>query len=79
MVGDDQPDEIEPELRELGQDLALVGDERGQDPVERGDAVRGDDEELVADLVDIADLALLVKRQTGKLDVTDGVFHDHLL
>jgi hypothetical protein len=76
MVGQDQADEIEPELRQLRQDLALVRDERGQDPVKGRDAVRGYDQELVADLKNVPDFALFEKRHTGQLKVTDGVFHD---
>jgi hypothetical protein len=59
VIGKDQADEIEPVLGQLGQDLALVRDERGQDPVEGGDPVRGDDQQLVADRVDVADLPFL--------------------
>ena len=76
VVGADEGGVVEPELRELGQDLPLVRDERGQDEVEGRDPVRGDDEQLVAEIEDVADLALLEKRETGELDIADGFFHD---
>ena len=58
MVGDDVFEEVEPEERELGEDLAFVGDSAAQDVVEGGDAVGGDEEELIAgEGVDVADLA----------------------
>ena len=50
----------------------------GMTTVEGGDAVRGDDQELVAEFEDVADLALAEKRQTGKFDVADKTFHNLL-
>src|SRR5262249_54559413 len=48
---------LEPEQRHAGQDLALVGDRRGQDPVEGADAIARDDDELVVKVVHVTDLA----------------------
>ena len=50
-------EELEPEERELVEDLALVGDSARKDHVERADAVGDDHQELVAEIEDIADLA----------------------
>ena len=44
-------------MREAGQDAPLVGDAVGQDPVERADAIGRDQEEPIAQVVDVADLA----------------------
>ena len=54
---------LEPEPRELRQHLALVGDAGAEHVVERGDAIGGDDEQLIADLVDVAHLAAAMERQ----------------
>ena len=48
---------LEPERRQLRQDLALVGNPRAEHVVERGDAIGGDDEQMLAEIVDVADLA----------------------
>ena len=75
VIGADELGEVEPEPRQLRQDLALEGDERGQDVVEGRDAVRGDDQELVADFIDVPDLAFLEQRVIGQNDIGKSVFH----
>ena len=73
MVGDDVLGLLEPEVGDLGEDLALVGDRRGQDVVEGRDAVAGDDDEvLVAWLVDVAHLASAQKGQAPLLGFEHG-------
>src|SRR6266852_5312880 len=67
VVGNDVLQEIEPEERELSQNAALVGDWRGKDDVEGGEPVRGDDQELVAEIVDVADFAARSRCQAGEL------------
>ena len=63
----DEPLELpEPEGRELRQDRALAGDPGGEDDVEGGDPVRGDDEEAIPEVVDVPDLAAAGGRETGK-------------
>ena len=57
---------LEPERGQLREDLALVGDPRSEDIVERRDAVGRDDEQVVADLVDVAHFAATVQRQTSQ-------------
>ena len=58
MVGDDIFEEVEPEERELGEDLAFIGDSAAQDVVEGGDAVGRDEEKTIAgESIDIADFA----------------------
>ena len=58
MVRDDGLEEVEPEEGELGKDLSLVGYSAAQNMVEGGDAVAGDEEELiVGEGVDVANLA----------------------
>ena len=51
---------LEPEARQAREDLALVGDLVFQDVVERRDAVRCDQQQLVAEIVQIANLALRI-------------------
>ncbi len=70
-AGEFPGEEIEPEVRELGEDAALVGNGGGHDDVEGGDAIGGDDQQLVGDargiggeLVDIADFSA-ADRQAG--------------
>ena len=48
---------LEPEGAQAGQDAPLVGDAVGHDPVERTDAIGGDQEQPIAQVVDVADLA----------------------
>ena len=57
---------LEPEARELREHLALVGNAGTENVVERGDAIRRDDEQLIANLVDIAHFAATMERQAGQ-------------
>ena len=58
VVGDDIGQLLKPEVADLREHDALVGDRRGQDHVERREAVGGDDKQLAgAVLVDVANLA----------------------
>ena len=54
---------VEPERRELGQDLALVGNAGAEHVVERGDAIGRHHEQRVAGIVDVAYLALPVRSE----------------
>jgi len=59
---------IEPEYRKLRQHPALVRNAGGQNVVECGDAIGGDDEELAVDAIHVAHLAAAVAldaRQVG--------------
>src|SRR6266849_5350562 len=67
MVGDDVLQEIEPEERELSQNAALVGNGRGKDDVEGGKPIRGDDQQLAAEIVDVTDFAARGGFQAGEL------------
>ena len=58
---------LEPEPGKLRQHLPLVRYAGAEHVVERGDAIGGDDQQLVADLVDIANLAAAVKSQAIEL------------
>src|SRR4030042_1049879 len=78
MVGADVGRLVEPELGKLGQNLALVRDEGGKDPVEGGNPVGGHDQELVLPLVDVPDLALFEKPQLGDVDSFVNFFHSRL-
>ena len=50
-------EQLEPERAELRQDAALVGNARRHHPVERADPVGRHQEQPVAQVIDIADLA----------------------
>ena len=68
MVGNYGAQKIEPEERHLVSTRPFSGNALGQDAVEGRDAVGGDDEQVVADAVDIAHLAAghpLDARQVG--------------
>jgi hypothetical protein len=54
---------LEPKRRQLRQDLAFVGDAAAEDVIERGDPIRRDDQQIVAGLVDVADLAAADERE----------------
>ena len=54
MVLDGACEEVEPEFRYLRQDDSFVGDRVGHDDVEGAEAVGGYDQELVAEVVDVA-------------------------
>ena len=61
VVGHEIGEALEPERRDAGKDLALVGDLVGQDEVVRGDAVAGNHEQAVAAVVDVAHLAVRIR------------------
>ena len=67
MVRDEIANQAEPERRELREHLALVRDARAEDVVEGGDAIGRDDQQLVAEIVDVAHLAASGKCESGKL------------
>ena len=75
-------DDIEPVERKAGQDPALVGDAVGQHPVKRADAIGRDQEEAVAQVIDVANLAAaawgFAAAEIG-LEQNHGVRADHFL
>ncbi len=74
MVGHDVLQEIEPEQRELGQHASLLRDAGGQHVIERRDAVGGDKQQVVvADLVQVADLAAGEELEVGKIGLQKNV------
>jgi hypothetical protein len=74
VIGDRAFEALEPEQRELIQDPALVGDPLGQHHVEGGEAIRGDDQEFGAEIVDIAYLA---PTKEGKIERCRGEGFSH--
>jgi len=48
MIGNDVFQQIEPEEGKLREDAAFVGNGRWEDDVESGEAVGGDDQQLIA-------------------------------
>ena len=74
VVGDDVLQEIEPEQGELGQHAALLRDAGGQHIVEGGDAVGGDEEQMiVTDQIKVADFPAGEKLQAGKISMQEYV------
>ncbi len=66
----------EPEIRHLGQHLALAGDRIGQHHVECGQTVGGDHQQpIVGQRVDIAHLAAVDQFESGKLRLRQGGGH----
>ena len=63
---------VEPERRNLREHLALVGDAGAEHVVERRDAIGGDDQQAVAEVVEVADLALAIGRAAGERGVENG-------
>jgi hypothetical protein len=55
-------EQVEPEQRNLGQNLALAGDARAEHVVKGGDAVGGHHQQVVAHCIQIADLAAADER-----------------
>jgi hypothetical protein len=60
VIRHDAAQAIEPEARNLCEDFPFVGDARAEDVVERRDAIAGDDEQPIAEVVEVSDLALPV-------------------
>ena len=60
MVGHEVGKALEPEFGDARQDLSLVGNLVGEDVVERRNAVAHDEQQAVAAVVDVADLAAAV-------------------
>ena len=76
MVRDGGLEEVEPEERELGEDLAFVGNSAAQDMVEGGDAVAGDEEKLIAgERVDVADLAAGGEGKRAEIGLEKSCWH----
>jgi hypothetical protein len=76
MVRDGGLEEVEPEEGELSEDLSLVGYSAAQNMVEGGDAVAGDEEELVAgEGIDVADLAAGREGKIAEIGLEKGCGH----
>ncbi len=73
VIRHDGPRAFEPERRQLRQHTAFVRNAGAKDVVERGDAIGGDEEQTIVDLVDVADLAATHQRQTVKVRFNDGM------
>ena len=71
VIGHDVAQQLEPEERELGEDLALAGDAGGEHVIEGGDAIRGDEQEGFADSIEVADFAAREQRETGEIGLSE--------
>ena len=64
-----------PEQAQLGEDLSLVRDAVGQDPVEGADSIGADDQQGLTQVINVANFAA-TQRQAGKVGLQDdGRFH----
>ena len=72
MIADDGLRAREPERGDLGQHFALVRYAGAEHVVERGDAIGGDDQQLVAEIVDVADLARSIGPPVRKRGLKNG-------
>ena len=57
MIRDDVFHHLKPEQRNLRQHLALFRDPTSENEVESRNAIRGNDQELVSDCINVPDLA----------------------
>ena len=73
VVRKDVAELLKPKKGELRENAALIRDRGGHDDVEGGKTIGGDDEEFVAEVVDIANLAARDGRDTRKVS-----FANHL-
>jgi hypothetical protein len=62
MVVDQRSRAFEPKRGDLGEYFAFVRNARPENPVERRDAVGRHDQQLVAELIDVSNLALPIGR-----------------
>ena len=72
MIRDDRLRALEPEHRDLGEHFPFVGNARAEHVIERRDAIGGDDQQLVAEVVNIADLALTFGLPRGQRRLKNG-------
>ena len=72
VVGDDRSGPLEPECGDLRQDFSLVGNPGAEHVVERGNTIAGDDAADIAEIVDVADLALSIGPSVGERGLENG-------
>ena len=72
MVRDDRLRPLEPERRQLREHLALVGNARAEHVVEGRDAVGGDEQQRVAKVEDVADLAVTLRGESVQTRFEEG-------
>ncbi len=61
VMGNDISQFFEPKQGKLREDAALIGNRRGQDHVKCGQAVRGHNQQVAVNLVNVADFAATQK------------------
>src|ERR1700747_444996 len=67
--------QVEHEKRKLRENLSFVGNCSRHDDVEGGEAVSGDDEKLVAEIIDVAHLAAGGGRDSREIGFSYGAHH----
>src|SRR6266849_8021013 len=83
MIGEDVFQKIEPEERKLRQDAPFVGNGSEHDDVEGREAVGGHDEQVVAQVIDVAHLAARQRRDAREICLLNDFccrtcVHDHV-
>src|ERR1035437_2292508 len=76
MVRHERRKFLKPEMRDLCEHFAFARDAVGHDDVEGGDAVAGDEQEAVAEVIDFANLAGADFFEAGQIELENrGVVH----
>ncbi len=75
VVGNNVCGFVKPEPGQGGQHAAFAGDAGGQDHVKRRKPVRGDNQQRIAEVVDVAHFALNKLRQAGNVGLEECASH----
>ncbi len=78
MVGDHVAQKIEPKQRHLRQHASFIGDAGGKNVIESGDAVRSDDQQTIAVLIDIAHFSPPAQLQAGHMRFEQHTVPGHI-
>jgi len=79
MVFDDRSRSLEPEFRDLGQDPSFIRDAGPEHVVEGGDPVAGDEQQIFAKIVDVADFAPSIRSPAGQRGVENRRGEGHTI
>jgi len=75
VVKDDILQQVEPEKRKLREDAAFIGNGSRKDNIEGGEPVRCNDEQLIVEIVDIADFSARRGSETGEMRFLNNATH----
>jgi hypothetical protein len=66
MVRENVGHVAEPKVRDPGEDFTFAGNRLRHDDIERGEAIGGDDQKMLSQIVDIADFPAFQKPESWK-------------